>query len=495
VALIEAEPEGGCSVASTGDAPPALVEEMLERIRAVRTTPRTIEADLRYGDGEIVLDTSKPLGFEDGIVHHLVDDQHLWIAVNSAGVLVLDDRDHDALTRLLDGVPPEGLLDASCASDAEQVRASLGDLLGRMAEAGFIESTSRFVNQRMPTPARFARFHLTKSCQLSCVHCYADSSPSVDRSGEQPTEWWRQTIDELAEIGTERILFTGGEALLHRGCLDLMAHAKSAGILVALFSNGILVPKVIDRLRDSCDEVQISLDGPDPESNDAIRGRGVYGHATRALEVLLETDLRVRVGITNMASNWEAWRTSFLDFAERFADSDLEYRLSFGLTEYGRADGLGQQLQPEDTQPEVERLLRGKRGSRDGRRITQRASGCGYFEQMVFGPDGSLYPCHLLDMPVGHADDQPLTRWAAELTELARLFSVDHTEGCSECDIRYLCGGTCRVINGKRTGSRLVTTCTDGDKARRFRNLARTYAQPQGDACHDDDRRRGAEPR
>jgi radical SAM protein with 4Fe4S-binding SPASM domain len=179
-----------------------------------------------------------------------------------------------------------------------------------------------------------------------------------------------------------------------------------------------------------------------------------------------------------MASNWDAWRQHFLGFAERFAGTDLEYRMSFGITEHGRAEGIGQQLDPEVTQPEVDRLLGAVRGphSDPQPRVTRKTLGCGYFEQLVIGPDGTMYPCHLFDAPLGNVEDKPIALWAEEFTKMARLFSVDYTEGCSECDIRYLCGGTCRVMNAKRTGSRLITTCTDKDKQRRLRNLVKRYA-------------------
>lgn len=460
-----------------------LQAEMMDRIHRVRSLGRDVsEVKNQTAEDssapEILLSTSHALPLVDNRAHYVVDGRHLWVAVDQAGVLVLDDTDNKIFETLLEGNSAEEVVTERVGSpvDASVVSREIGPLLGRIVCAGFLKGFQGLVGHREPTPHRFARFHLTKSCQLNCVHCYADSSPQADRSGEQPTSWWHSLIDQLSDVGLERVLFTGGEALMHRGCIELMAHARSVGLRVTLFTNGLLVPRVIDRLVESCHEVQVSLDGPTADTNDMIRGRGVYGKALRALELLLETELHVRVGMTTMASNWEAWRSQFLEFADRFADTDLEYRLSFGLTEYGRADGLGQQMRPEVTQPEVERLLKGKKGGFDGPRVTRRTTGCGYFEQIVVGPDGTLYPCHLLDTPIGHVDDQPMQEWVREITRLASLFSVDHTEGCSSCGIRYLCGGTCRVLNAKKTGSRLVTTCTDADKERRYRNIVRHYS-------------------
>ena len=94
----------------------------------------------------------------------------------------------------------------------------------------------------------------------------------------------------------------------------------------------------------------------------------------------------------------------------------------------------------------------------------------------MVGPDGTVYPCHLLDGPICHIDDHPLPEIIALLRGLIYQTDVDHIEGCSTCEIRYLCGGSCRVIGSHKTGSRLVTDCTPKDKAQKYSNLARAFA-------------------
>lgn len=460
----------------------ALQMEMSSRISQVRSLSSTGPAKTSAHTTtpvDVTLSSTEPLALVDEIAYHNVDGAHLWVAVQEGAVLVLDETDHERFCELLAGAVPRDMVSRILGrpATAADVGNCLGSLLGKIAGAGFLRATSGYHGSRLPTPHRFARLHLTKACQLQCVHCYADSSPRADRSGERPTDWWKNVLDQLASVGCERVLFTGGEALVHRGCVELMRYAKGLGLHVTLFTNGILVPKVLDHIIASCDQVQVSLDGPTPEINDPIRGKGSYGKALRALEALLPTPVHVRVGITTMTTNWEAWREHFLTFAERFAGTGLEYRMSFGLTEHGRAESISQQLNPNVSRPEVQRMLAAVGGSPDEveAHVTRKTSGCGYFEQIVIGPVGTLYPCHLLDAPLGNVDDRPMTEWVKEFVELASLFSVDHTEGCSTCDIRYLCGGTCRVMNGKRTGSRLITDCTDADKKRRYRNLVGSY--------------------
>jgi radical SAM protein with 4Fe4S-binding SPASM domain len=95
----------------------------------------------------------------------------------------------------------------------------------------------------------------------------------------------------------------------------------------------------------------------------------------------------------------------------------------------------------------------------------------------VIAPDGGVHPCHLLDGAITHVDDQPLTDLMGLLKETSRNYSVDHSVGCNACDIRNLCGGSCRVLNGKTTGNRRVTNCTASDKLHRLNNLVQTFAE------------------
>lgn len=415
-----------------------------------------------------------PLPLVRELSHREIDGRHLWIGSDDGVVIVLDDAEHVLFGWLKEAVSPVGVTERLAQTDAAGGWPRVTGLIGRLATAGFLRGVEGYHERRRAEPDRFARFHLTKACQLQCIHCYSESSPSVDRSGELSTERWLQVVEDYAANGGERVLFTGGEALVHQGCLPLMRKASELGLHVTLFSNGLLVPHFADAIRETVDQVQVSLDGPDEATNDAVRGRGTYGKILRAVDVLLEQGTPVRLGMSVMEQNWEAWKEGFLRLAARYADTPLDYRLSFGITHYGRGADLDDVLDVSDTQPVVNGLLGRVRGEA-GPRITRATSGCGYCEQFVVGPNGTVYPCHLLDGPVAHVDDRPLPEIIALLKELATLFDVDHTEGCSTCDIRYLCGGTCRVMNGQRTGSRLVTTCTQADKERRYANLAEFY--------------------
>ena len=116
-------------------------------------------------------------------------------------------------------------------------------------------------------------WNLTDRCNLSCTHCYNKSGPGRSTEGELTTAEALDVIDDLADMGSPLILFTGGEPLMRADIWDLARHAKSRGLKMALSTNGTLItPEIARRIRDSGIEYAgISLDGAKAETHDRFR--------------------------------------------------------------------------------------------------------------------------------------------------------------------------------------------------------------------------------
>lgn len=474
----------GCGTGTTSEQAYKLSELYKELETVLQSTkpssgaipePFVKQPGLELGKNSAVFSMHEPVPLVSQIVHHEIDGKHLWVGVMEAAVLALGDEQNRVMQSLVDGKSPMAVARAIAGGDAPPAWNQVSTVIGKMAKAGFIKGIRGYVEQRPATPEKFSRFHLTKACQLECIHCYADSSPHVDRSDELPTERWQKLAIDFSKNGGESILFTGGEALMHKGCLDIMRTVRDAGMKVTLFSNGILIPKYAREIHELADSVQISLDGPDAATNDLVRGTNTYKKIIKAIDLLVAQGTPTRIGMSVMLQNWESWKEGFLEFASRYANSSVEFRLSFGLTHYGRAESLAP-IAVDDVQPVAQAFME-KMNKTPAPQITRVTKGCGYCEQLVVGPDGTVYPCHLLDAPMCHIDDYPVPVLIDILNRTAGKFDVDHVEGCNRCEIRYLCGGTCRVMDSHEKGSRLITTCDAQEKGRKLRNLTHTYAQ------------------
>ena len=157
----------------------------------------------------------------------------------------------------------------------------------------------RFFGVRRPMAATLA---LTDHCQCFCGHCSA-----AMRSTERPeltTSEWKRVIDECVRLGVQLVTFTGGEPLLRPDLEELVASVPSDLAVPTFFSNGLALTE--QRLRSLKDAglyaIQLSLDSPDPDAHDEMRGvHGVFEAVETAARMAV--DAGVPVGISTYASN------------------------------------------------------------------------------------------------------------------------------------------------------------------------------------------------
>jgi len=126
--------------------------------------------------------------------------------------------------------------------------------------------------------------NITRRCNLTCVHCYANAQ-NVPFQGELTTDQWLNVLDDLASFGCPVVLFSGGEPLLYPDIVRLAQHAVSCGIRAVISSNGTLIaPNTADELNSiGLSYIGISLDGG-RDVHDSFRG--AHGSFDRAIEGL-----------------------------------------------------------------------------------------------------------------------------------------------------------------------------------------------------------------
>ena len=126
------------------------------------------------------------------------------------------------------------------------------------------------------TGERNVFLHLLTACNLSCAHCYINFKEHGTSmlSREQLESWIRLFSTPEKE---SNIVFLGGEPTMHPDLVFGIEVAKSCGYAVTVDTNGYLFHDFLERVNpDHLDYLSFSLDGPDPEINDPIRGDGVF---------------------------------------------------------------------------------------------------------------------------------------------------------------------------------------------------------------------------
>jgi mycofactocin radical SAM maturase len=133
-------------------------------------------------------------------------------------------------------------------------------------------------------------WELTYACNLQCVHCLSSSGQRDLR--ELSTAEAKRVLDELRDLQVFYINIGGGEPMVRRDFFELVEYSVQSGIGVKFSTNGAFIDAEKARRLASMDylDIQISLDGADPATNDAVRGAGSWDMAMRAMDNLAAAD-------------------------------------------------------------------------------------------------------------------------------------------------------------------------------------------------------------
>lgn len=131
-------------------------------------------------------------------------------------------------------------------------------------------------------------WELTYACNLQCVHCLSSSGQRDPR--ELTTAEAMAVLDELKALQVFYINIGGGEPMIRRDFFDLVEYSVGNGIGVKFSTNGAFIDAAKARRLAAMDylDIQLSIDGADAATNDAVRGEGSFATATRAMDHLAE---------------------------------------------------------------------------------------------------------------------------------------------------------------------------------------------------------------
>ena len=129
-------------------------------------------------------------------------------------------------------------------------------------------------------------------CNIACRHCFVSAGPKSDAIPAMSRAQVEAALTEAEELGARDAYFTGGEPFLHPEIRDLVDFALERMPLTVL-TNALLIDDDLaawigDRFARSrySFDLRVSLDGPTVETNDRVRGHGVYRGVVEALRRL-----------------------------------------------------------------------------------------------------------------------------------------------------------------------------------------------------------------
>lgn len=162
----------------------------------------------------------------------------------------------------------------------------------------------------MPQTVSFSKnavnvfFHILTRCNLKCRHCYINPAQHGDRTLDFKTiaAWMAAFV--IPERPANLVLL-GGEPTLHPDLAAIVSEARRLGYAsVTIDTNGYLFHDIIEKVRpDDVNFFSFSLDGPTPDINDPIRGRGSFAACTAGIRAAKKKGFHTSLIYTVSAEN------------------------------------------------------------------------------------------------------------------------------------------------------------------------------------------------
>ncbi len=129
-------------------------------------------------------------------------------------------------------------------------------------------------------------------CNCRCLMCDIWRATTRDELAADDVAGW---LAEWRALGVRRVVLSGGEALLHAQLWQLCDHLRGAGMGITILSTGLLLRRHAAELVRRCDDVVVSLDGPQP-IHDSIRNvPRAYARLAEGVAAVKAADPRVSV--------------------------------------------------------------------------------------------------------------------------------------------------------------------------------------------------------
>ena len=147
-------------------------------------------------------------------------------------------------------------------------------------------------------------FNTGTLCNLTCTHCYMESSPTNDRLVYLTMGDVTAYLDEIvaSRLATKEIGFTGGEPFLNPDMLDMLRAALAAGFRVLVLTNAMRPmqrhKKALLALRESYGSklvVRVSMDHYGKALHDKERGEGTWEKTLDGLKWLSRSGFTLHV--------------------------------------------------------------------------------------------------------------------------------------------------------------------------------------------------------
>lgn len=310
----------------------------------------------------------------------------------------------------------------------------------------------------------YFQWHITERCNKHCRHCYQNGHPINDL----PLADLQLVLSRMEEalIKWDRkgsLSFTGGEPLVRKkelfSLMEQVDQTPSFEFYDLLTNGSLISDEVAIALKNQSKlrRVQVSLEGATPETNDAIRGDGSYAETLTSIRTMKRHGLTVSVMCTVSKINYE----EIPQLIELLSSEGVDTFAMERLIPEGRGEQFSDKLLSPRELGELYKRVYDMRSKHNGTRLLMYrplfalvapedpdvGALCSVGNNaLTIMPDGTVYPCRRLPIPIGNILTDGLFSIWYDSEVLWKIRDPKNIQGkCNNCDLLANCRG-CRAM-------------------------------------------------
>ena len=253
---------------------------------------------------------------------------------------------------------------------------------------------------------------LTHRCPLRCPYC-SNPAELTRASAELTTAEWADVFHQAAALGCLQVHLSGGEPTARRDIVEIVSHARAAGLYTNLITAGVLLDaRLMARLVESgLDHVQLSVQDAEEAGAERIGGmKGAQAKKHAAAALVTQAGLPLTLNAVVHRQNLHNL-SRLIEIALEWGASRLEVA---HVQYYGWALANRAALLPTRAQlDEATRIVEAARAAHRGRLVLDyvvpdyhaaRPKACmGGWGRRFLGvsPAGHIIPCHAAESITG----------------------------------------------------------------------------------------------
>lgn len=314
---------------------------------------------------------------------------------------------------------------------------------------------------------------VTYQCNERCIHC---AIPNRNIGGLSVGEY-QKIFEEIVKLNGLYVVFTGGEPFVRDDFIQIAKDARSRGLSVRIYTNGLAVTKeqLEKLLKLGVYEYDVSVYGATPQIHDQITGTdGSFKKTLNTIRAMERIGARVVVKCPVMTQNIHQLEQLY----ELFQHTDTT--ISFFPRITAQIDGATKPHECRMSSCELQQyygypFLKNNHHQRlSARRMRGQYACADLANTCSIDPIGNIRLCSQLDIVVGNLRNNDLTEiWkCSPIVEKLQTKTVNDLTQCSACDLYQFCEN-CIGLSLLEEGD--INACSK--EARRLAHACRDWHQ------------------